>query len=685
MLRKPSAKHATPPTASASNTYVSRALNMAPKSLHGNIPRYLAKDQAHLPSKKSERSNALENVINQIKALPIPTPRQLRENKKTYISYSREFRSITNLSGCIAILERMTSARLYPNAFILNQCISELSRFHRYPDAIQFYQLAIQSNQADNVTFNSVIYASGKNGPFTAAQAAFDEAKKLRIADVVTFNSFIDAAGKNGQFTAAQAAFDEAKNLRIANVKTFTSFIDAAGKNGHFAAAQAAFYEAKNLRIANVVTFNSFIHAAGKNGHFAAAQAAFYEAKNLRIANVMTFTSFIDAAGKNGHFAAAQAAFDEAKNLRIANVMTFTSFIDAAGKNGQFAAAQAAFDEAKNLRIADVVTFTSFIDAAGKNGQFTAAQAAFDEAKNLRDVVTFTSFIDAAGKNGHFAAAQAAFDEAKNLRIANVVTFNSFIDAAGRNGALDTALKVFHEMKSKDPITYHSMLTAFVFANELSTAEKFYQQNKIDIPIKETSKGTFQINLHDQSYGSTFIGLKLFLLNLPLSQENLISLTLIIGQGIHNAAVDLDAKGHHPIKQAVMQLSNQYQDAIAIKEDKQNAGRLLMKVNQQALKDAASKSNPDTRPCDFPDPYIQTEDQFDEYMRSISADYDDSAEEKAWKRLYQHINDPFDPTVREFRSQTLRLLHHTNKAKKMDSNFADGKADVSKESQPFRP
>ncbi len=366
------------------------------------------------------------------------------------------------------------------NIYVLNALIKRFPRISQ-----QLYDVAVGSEKADLVTFNSFITAAGKAGNFAAAQAAFEEAKRQRLANVVTYASFITAAGNADNFAAAQAAFEEAKRQRLVNVFIYNSFIIAAGKAGNFAAAQAAFEEAERERLANVVTYTIFITAAGNADNFAAAQATFEEAKrSRRLVDEFTYSSFITAASNTDNFAAAQAAFEEAKSEGLANVITYNSFIIAAGKADNFAVAQKAFEGAKSKKFANVVTYFSFITAAGNAGNFVAAQAAFEEAKKSRrlvDVVTYNSFITAAGKAGDFAAAQAAFEEAKSEGLANVVTYNSFITVAGNAGNFAAAQAAFEEAKSKgfaNAVTYASFVTAAGNADNFATAQAAFEEAK---------------------------------------------------------------------------------------------------------------------------------------------------------------------------------------------------------------
>ncbi len=211
----------------------------------------------------------------------------------------------------------------------------------------------------------------------------------------------------------------------------------------------------------------------------------------------------------------------------------------------------------------------------------------------LANVVTHASMIVAAGNNKRVDLAEAAYKKACDAHLADEVTHASMIVAAGNNKRVDLAEAAYKkacDANLANEVTHASMIDVLVFNNRLADASAIYRVNKLVVNSKKSEQdGFLEIDLHGQTYGTTYIALY----DLLSSNKQPQTLTLIVGKGLHSKHNNQDDEmaREHAVRQAVIDISKKIVGC-QLQEDKNNAGCIKFLYKPSMLNPAAKVFKP---------------------------------------------------------------------------------------------
>ncbi|KAG9158451.1 hypothetical protein Leryth_013189 [Lithospermum erythrorhizon] len=197
--------------------------------------------------------------------------------------------------------------------------------------------------------------------------------------------------------------------------------------------------------------------------------------------------TLIDLHGRRGLVEMARQVFDR---MGEKNLVSWNTMIMSYGKAGELGMARKLFDE---MPTRDVISWTSMISGYCQASMFSDAITLFHrmmETNVKPDEITVASVLSACAHLGSIDVGKAVHDYIRvhNLEI-DIYVENTLIDMYCKCGAGMKALDVFHKMKSKDKVTWTSIISGLAvsgFADQ--SLDLFAQMLRLGV---RPSHGTF--------------------------------------------------------------------------------------------------------------------------------------------------------------------------------------------------
>jgi len=511
------------------------------------------------------------------------------------------------------------------NTFTYTSMIQAATYAHQFEYAKQTFENACELEDkqklelTDVVTYTTMIKAAGNAHEFDYAKQVFEKAYKKDteknfwpplLADTITYSTMINVASNMHQYEYAKEIFEKARELTLTNVFTYATMIKAAADANRFDDAESIFKEACAHKLTGAYTYTAMIKAAANAGRFETAKKTFEEARekdanqtsnNLHpLANTVTYNGMIDAADKAHKFEYAQQIFKEACDRGLADAITYTCMINAAANANRFDDVKSIFKDACNQRVADAFTYTAIIKAATNANKFKDAKQFFEKACSedaklrysqpyqfirLADTITYITMINAAANAREFEYAKQTFNKACSNGLVNAVTYASMIYAFTKAGDFKRARVIYQqaiERNMADPITKQIYLSTLVLEGSLREADELFNREfKIDF-----EQGTH--DLHDHSYGSSYIYLKKVLSELekcPVPKPTF----LIIGKGLHFKQMNM-LFNQREVEKAFEDIKKQHPNFSFVQDDR-NMGLVSVRKMYPASEKAPSNKN----------------------------------------------------------------------------------------------
>ncbi|GAA0152088.1 hypothetical protein LIER_10657 [Lithospermum erythrorhizon] len=341
----------------------------------------------------------------------------------------------------------------------------------------------------DKYIGNVMIGLYGKYGPVEDARRLFDEMSERSVFD---WNVMISGYWNWGNKEEAEKLFDL---MMEKNVVTWTTMVTGYARMKDLDNARKCF---DKMPERSVVSWNAMLAGYAQNGLAKEAALLFDDMVDSGVKpNEKTWVSVISACSLRGDLALAKSleTMINDKQIRL-NVFIKSALLDMHAKCGNIMMAKKIFDELGESN--NSVSWNAMISAYARIGDLTSAKELFDQMPDKNDIVSWNSMIAGYAQNGQSAAAIELFKEmAKNRLVTpDEVTAISVLSACGHLGALGLgndvirylresqidfsrsiynalifmyskcgsmkdAENIFYEMKSRDVISYNTLITGF--------------------------------------------------------------------------------------------------------------------------------------------------------------------------------------------------------------------------------
>jgi pentatricopeptide repeat protein len=336
--------------------------------------------------------------------------------------------------------------------------IRGLSHSDQPSEAICFYNRMHHRGLAgDNLTLIFVFKACARVSDIFQGQKFHVHALKLGFESYVfVSNALINMYAACGDLVFAKRVFDKMSNRDLVS---WNSLICGYSRCNRFKEVCLLF---KAMQAANVkadgVTMMKVILACSYLGEWETADSMvkYIEENHIEI-DVYLGNTMIDMYGRRGLVDLAQEVFD---TMRERNIVSWNAMIMGYVKVGILVTAQKLFDD---MPTRDVISWTSMITGYSQANQFTEAVRLFKEmmaAKVKPDEITVASVLSACAHLGSLDVGESVHDYIRKHGVkADVYVGNSLIDMYCKCGVVEKALEVFQKMKTKDSVSWTSVIS----------------------------------------------------------------------------------------------------------------------------------------------------------------------------------------------------------------------------------
>lgn len=531
---------------------------------------------------------------------------------------------------CSLLEQWIINSNFLPDAYCINKIIMKLGAFGEKAFAEDWFEYSKHCKYISAADYNVMIAIYGDYYELTSAFDIYEEAKAKKLINKATFLNLIKAAVKCKSINHAVHAYNEAYATRNFDEKIRNCMLVAFGACGNLLSAKEI-YESIELDNRTSFDYNAMITAAGDNEDLAYAKGVFILARSKNKIDRVTYNAMISASGKNQDIYFATDVFNEAVQLKKADRETYNTLIQAAGKNKNFTLAKETFEKALAEHrlignFIDSYTINNIIAAAVKCTEYDEAKRIFysQEYKRYIDKVTYVTMIVAAGKHSDLEEAKKLYERAKSLHYSYTKLHNAMINTAGKNKDYEFALSIYSEIADTgyaDLITYQTMLDVACFNDEFNFARQLFTYIKenysspmesfqiyIDFLFKNDRDEEAQqiysdycdlsldvynqydstqntIDLHFQSYATTYLGLRKLITQKQLGEQD--KVVLIVGKGIHSEI--FSESGLHPVREAVGKVAELFKLNFSIQPD--NPGRIELSLTETPVSSEKSGEN----------------------------------------------------------------------------------------------
>ncbi|XP_071693238.1 pentatricopeptide repeat-containing protein At1g14470 isoform X2 [Rutidosis leptorrhynchoides] len=404
----------------------------------------------------------------------------------------------------ITLFHSMQVSRIIPDAFVYPILIKSCGRI-----AVELHCHVLKmGHECDCYVRNAVMDMYAKYGFVEFARKVFDEMSDRKVAD---WNSMISGYWRYGNDVEAEKLFNL---MPERNVITWTAMVTGYSKARDLVTARRFF---DLMPEKNVVSWNAMLSGYSQNEYAEETLELFKkmcsgggvqpnettwvavisscsirrdlklvnslvkmisEKKSVRL-NKFVKTALLDIYAKCGDLVAARKIFDELGMFK--NVVAWNAMISAYARVGDLSSARIVFDK---MPTKNVVSWNSLIAGYAQNGESTMAIEVFKGMTTSKDVkpdeVTMVSVISACGHLGALELgiwALKFIDE--NQITLSVSGYNAVIFMYSKCGNIQDAKQVFHNMKTKDVISFNTLITGFAAHGDgFSAVDLFYKMKE---------------------------------------------------------------------------------------------------------------------------------------------------------------------------------------------------------------
>lgn len=305
--------------------------------------------------------------------------------------------------------------------------------------------------------WNSMISGYWKSRDEAEANTLFD---LMSERNVITWTAMVTGYSNMGELKKAKAFFDQ---MPTRTVVSWNAMLSGYTQNGYADEALKLFVEMMRLGFRpDETTWVTIISSCSSSGDPLLAQSLVETLDQNQIhLNSFVKTALLDMYAKCGNLSMARQIFNELGVYR--NSVTWNAMISAYARAGDLISARDLFDKMVEK---NVISWNSMIAGYSQNGQSVMAIELFKEMitrKNSKpDEVTMASVISACGHLGALAMGIWSITYlTENGITLGLSGYNSMIFMYSKCGSMKDAVKVFEKMKTRDVISYNTLISGF--------------------------------------------------------------------------------------------------------------------------------------------------------------------------------------------------------------------------------
>ncbi|PKA50785.1 Pentatricopeptide repeat-containing protein [Apostasia shenzhenica] len=327
--------------------------------------------------------------------------------------------------------------------------------------------------------YNMEIGRLSRSGDITAARRLFD---RMPSRDVVSWNVMITAHWQNNDLPESKKLF---RSMPERNVVSWNTMIAGCLNDGLIDEAFKCYFLEMPER--NVASWNAMISGFVKSDRVSEAEKLFVEMPNR---NVISYTAMVDGFARNGKIDRARELFD---GMPQRNLVSWAAMISGYVENGRFEEAKFLFDRMPEK---NAIATTAMITGNYKEGKIDAARSLFD-GMSFKDTVSWNTMIAGYLHNGYseealklqtemmkegikpdhatFVTALTACSTITALHRGrqchaacikfslefDILLCNALMNMYSRCGSIDDAESIFETMRSRDLISWNTIIAAF--------------------------------------------------------------------------------------------------------------------------------------------------------------------------------------------------------------------------------
>nr|DAD27435.1 TPA_asm: hypothetical protein HUJ06_028903 [Nelumbo nucifera] len=350
-----------------------------------------------------------------------------------------------------------------PTIFVWNWTIKGLSLGERPSEAISVYNRMRHCGVcANKLTFIFVLKACARVPDIVHGWKVHVHCMKLGFESYLfVSNSLISMYGSCGEVGFAQKMFD---GMHFRDLVSWNSLICGYSQVNKFREVKA-----DAVTMVKVVLACSHLN----DQEFVDHVVNYIEENGVKM-DVFLANTLIDLYGRCGSVGLARNVFD---HMDERNLVSWNAMIEGYVKAGDLVAAQELFE---SMPLRDVISWSSMIRGYSQTKQFSNALTLFREmmtAKVKPDEITLTSVLPACGHLGSLDVGKAIHEYIHEHKIKqDIHVGNSLIDMYCKCGCIEKALEVFREMKSKDTVSWTSIISGLAVNGYAIYALKFFSQ-----------------------------------------------------------------------------------------------------------------------------------------------------------------------------------------------------------------
>ncbi|XAR63352.1 hypothetical protein NMG60_11023260 [Bertholletia excelsa] len=359
------------------------------------------------------------------------------------------------------------------DVILSNALLSMYFKFNRLTDCRKIFN---DMEVRDTVTWNTVICGYSQLGFFKESIKLFQEMMHDFEPDLLTITSVLHACAQIGDMEMGKHVHDYMiRNGFECDTTASNILINMYAKCGNLSASRYVF---DRIKCEDLVSWNSLISGCIQNGCYKEATWLFNKMKIQLKPDSITYLMLLSMAGqlvnidhgKEVHCDIIKLGFDS-------YVVLGNALIDMYAKCGKM---EDSFEQFENMRARDIVTWNSIITACVHSedcnlgfrmlGRMRIEMMMPDLATMLA-TLPMCSLVAAKqqGKEIHGCIFKLGFES-------DIPVGNALIEMYSKCGSLRHAVSVFDHMKTKDVVTWTSLISAYGMYGEGTKALRAFEE-----------------------------------------------------------------------------------------------------------------------------------------------------------------------------------------------------------------
>ncbi|CAN8288094.1 unnamed protein product [Cochlearia groenlandica] len=365
------------------------------------------------------------------------------------------------------------------------RCNSTLSLSNSKPNTQSTTRSSLETTTTTTSTSiyqcNSLISKLARNGNLKEAESIF---KQMSHRSIVSWNAMISAYAENGKMCNARQVFDE---MPVRATTSYNAMITAMVKNK--CDLREAYVLFRNIPEKNAVSYATMITGFVKAGMFEKAETLYGETP-LKYRDPVASNVLVNGYLRAERLKEAVRVFD---GMLVKEVVSCSLMIDGYCKMGKLVDARSVFDRMSER---NVITWTAMIDGYFKARFFEDGFGLFLRMRREGDVKVNANTLAVMFKACRDFDRYREGTQIHGLVLRMPLEFdlflgNSLISMYSKLGSMGESKSVFDVMKSRDTVSWNSLITGLVQRELISEAYELFEKmpNKDIVSWTDMIKG----------------------------------------------------------------------------------------------------------------------------------------------------------------------------------------------------